>query len=258
MPSHKTKIINTLLPDIKADLFISCGSACRPAHWLRKYDLRKASYPFDWMCEYSLDFYAETIKQGCFDWFDSYHEGHIHSDVTRKIVDDKTGLVSLHAFPKNEAVETFLPKFHQIFDEKYLKFKQALEDNQNICFVANRGESTEKFVSFAQKLNQLYPEKMFTIVNLKHDLEKRKTEKTIACKNVTLYTIYADDRNENGADFATNPQTFWIGNTKLWEEICSHLSLTVVGKKVKPNKFFSVSNKKNRKIIRLLGIKITI
>lgn len=254
---NKPKNIKSFLPKIEAELFVSLGGACRPAHWLRKFNLRKASYPFDWMCSYSLDFYAETIQKGCYDWFNSCREEFCHSQETRRIVDNKSNLVSLHAFPCNETVEEFLPKFHKIFDEKYLKFKQALSENENICFVSNRPESTREFVSFAKKLKLLYPTKTITIVNLKHHLTKRKTTKLKISNKISLYTIYADDRNEEGADFQTNPRKFWIGNTQLWTNICAQLTLKEK-KAIIPGKFFSVTHKKNRRIIRLLGLKITI
>ena len=47
------RYIDDLRGIIVADLFVSVGNACRPAHYLQKFNLRTFSSPFDWMMEYN-------------------------------------------------------------------------------------------------------------------------------------------------------------------------------------------------------------
>lgn len=76
-----TKFINPIksevlsdYPQIEAQVFISLGNACRSAFWLKKYNLRKHSLPFDWMMGYSLQTVFKTIKIGFDNWFEEYWE----------------------------------------------------------------------------------------------------------------------------------------------------------------------------------------
>ena len=51
-------------PEVYANVFISIGKACRPAHWLEACKLRFCALPFDWMFGYSLDTYLKIIQFG--------------------------------------------------------------------------------------------------------------------------------------------------------------------------------------------------
>lgn len=46
----------------KVDFVISCGAACRPAHYAQKLCLRKFSSPCDWMMKYSLKDFIQILS----------------------------------------------------------------------------------------------------------------------------------------------------------------------------------------------------
>ena len=229
------------LPIIEADYFIPLGNACRPAFWLKKYGLRQASYPFDWMMSYSLSTVINTITKGCHDWFSNYTEdkSKINAKV-RYVVDNTNHIISMHGFPSTCSVEAFLPEFQKTMQRRIERLKGVFSQSRRICILCNRDDTLDAFIMFGKELNKMYPHLNITIINVVNANTRKDIEKYDISKKLKIYLIMADDTNEKGSDKAINPK-FWIGNERLYEEICSKFKIvksspqTTLFAKVKQN-----------------------
>lgn len=215
-------------PKIKANAFISLGNACRTAYWLKKNNLRKYSLPFDYMMGYTLQTVLKTIKQGFSDWFEKYFEDKSRKGIIhRYVVDTLNSIISMHGFPSDKSVEEFMPEFKTTFTRRCERLKSILSTQKEICFVCYRNDSVSDFIFFLNKLNKMYPHCNFSLVNIIHSGEEEQIIKYPLMEYMGgggIYIIYSNDINENGSDKVTNPN-FWIGNTKLWNSVCSGFSL---------------------------------
>ena len=229
------------LPIIEADYFIPLGNACRPAFWLKKYGLRQASYPFDWMMSYSLSTVINTITKGCHDWFSNYTEdkSKINAKV-RYVVDNTNHIISMHGFPSTCSVDAFLPEFQKTMQRRIDRLKGVFSQSRRICILCNRDDTLDAFIMFGKELNKMYPHLNITIINVVNANTRKDIEKYDISKKLKIYLIMADDTNEKGSDKTINPK-FWIGNERLYEEICSKFKIvksspqTTLFAKVKQN-----------------------
>lgn len=97
---------------IKADIFISIGDAYKPALHLREYGLRKLSSPLDWMYNYSLDEAHRCFCVEFGDFFEKcYDSGKAEGKERNVISISNDEMISIHAFPKNVALDEYLPTF---------------------------------------------------------------------------------------------------------------------------------------------------
>ena len=213
------------LPIIEADYFIPLGIACRPAFWLKKYGLRQASYPFDWMMSYSLSTVINTITKGCDDWFSNYTEDRSKINAKVRYVTDNTNhIISMHGFPSSCSVDEFLPEFQKTMQRRIERLQGILSQSQRICILCNRDEGIDSLSYFGKKMNEIYPHLNITIINVVNTNTRKDIEEYDISKKLKIYLVRADDTNEKGADKAINPN-FWIGNEKLYEEICSKFKI---------------------------------
>ena len=142
---------------IKADIFISVGDACKPALHLREYGLRKLSSPLDWMWNYSLD-----EAQRCFcvefgDFFEKcYDSGRAEGKERNVISNSNNGMISIHAFPKNIALDKYLPTFRAKMQRRFQKIKAKILDSQTIALVISRNDSVDKIADFGRKMQMLF------------------------------------------------------------------------------------------------------
>ena len=249
--SHiKCEKVNSL-PNINANVFISLGNACKPAYWIKKHNLRKVALPFDWMMGYKLEAFLKTFKNGCDNWFDSYIEHEAPNCAHRYVVDTANNITDMHHFSKTKLVKEQLPSFKETFKRRGKRLQELLKTNDNICFLCNRSENFSEIRNFLDELEKLYPNTNFTLINVLHS-ETKKVEKYILSKKSIVYFVYDYDIHEKGGT-PENP-SFWIGNEKLWNGICSHLSIS----KSKPSRVFSIRDYGEKVVYRILGFKLSL
>ena len=122
---------------IKADMFMSVGDACRPALHLRNYGLRKISNPLDWMMCYSLDEAHRCFSVGFSDFFaDCYDNGGGEGKERNVVSKSNDGMISIHAFPKNIALDEFLPTFMAQSKRRFLRVKDKILASQSVALVS--------------------------------------------------------------------------------------------------------------------------
>ena len=212
-------------PQITADCFIPIGSACRPAYWLRKSELRYCSLPFDWMMNFPLSTIISTLKHGISDWFNEYVEDKNKiGKKARYVTDIKNRIISMYGFPIEKTVDEYMTEFKELFGRRYERMKDILKTSKSICLICNRNDDIYNFQLFLREIAKMYPKLQIKLLNIRHsDLEQEIIKYEIN-PNVIFYDIKANDIHANGSD-KSNP-SFWIGNEDLWNEVCSHLSLS--------------------------------
>lgn len=209
-------------PNLDADAFISLGHACRAAYWLKKYSLRTCSLPFDWMMGYTLQTILKTFINGVTDWFIQYYEDYERIGRTnRYVIDTLNNIISMHAFPTNKSVKEYMPEFKATFIRRYERMKNLFLTKKKIVFICYRNDDISEFYFFLHTLNELYPHCNFSLINITHSNNENIIK--YSTNNINIYQIYSYDINENGGERKNNPD-FWIGNTKLWKNICSKMS----------------------------------
>jgi hypothetical protein len=220
----RARIIHEL-PTITAEHFIPLGHACRPAYWLQRTGLRTYALPFDWMMAYSLDFVAQSLRNGSADWFSDFSFRPISDSFHLSVTDNPSGMISLHAFPKNKSVAEYLPEFHKIFDNRMARFQETCTNARKVCFVFNRNTGMDGIIEFARNMHKMYPRmKMIMLQVIHNDTEKSICEYRVN-RYLTIYTVTDYDIHHKGPNKSDSPQ-YWIGNINLWDSILSNCHRT--------------------------------
>lgn len=220
--------------EFKPDLVISLGAACRSAHYMQKFGLRKGSFPLDWMMNYSLSdakilflsefriFFA-NIKQ-----IDSKNGMRIMQDVDN-------GMISMHDFPLDSTIEAYHPIFKKKMKRRIERLFTMLKDSKNILFVCNRDESIENFKDFLESINAIYTAN-YTLINIRHTPNQNKILKKVIFKEsieyaegggggqMRLIEYSFNDIHKNGDNPVLNPD-FWLGNEECWDKIMDKITL---------------------------------
>lgn len=227
----RVKIL-TELPTITAEHFISLGFACRPAYWLQRTGLRTCALPFDWMKNAPLDFIAHSLKHGSADWFADYTDfSDSLTKAHRKVIDNPSGMIALHAFPTGQTVSEYLPTFHKIFDARMARMQKICSTAHKICFVMNRASDTKRadslndIISFADQLHEMYPMLSISIIHVIHNNDNKEILEYDIHTWLKIYTITNDDISVRAKETG-DPYTYWHGNLDMWDDIMSHCYLT--------------------------------
>ena len=242
------------MPNIKSDVFISLGDACRPAYWLKKCGLRKYTLPFDWMMNYTLDFVVDTLKRQNLNWFDDFSEKPTQNSSKRNVQDNVSKMISLHHFPQEFSVSEYLPVFKSIFSRRQKRFVKILSNYKNVCFVMNRTDFVTDIYNVIKQICDMYPETNFSVINVRQDASNNNIIKYQLNERCVLYDIHFNDVNENGSDKNTN-KMFWIGNTEFWTNLMQNLHLNSGVAEIKDENDISEYANEIIGLINLLKIK---
>ena len=173
---------------ICADLFISVGEACRPAHYLSKFHLRKFSSPFDWMMSYALRDIIHFLQNNGDDFFAKIQE--IRKDETayshRFIKDCQTGMVSMHDFPRNKSIEDYHPEFIAKYKRRFANLKDAILNSKHIVFVGNRDDNLQEIQTFLDEMQKIHTAK-YTFINVRHSKNFKMMRKRTIVGGGELY-----------------------------------------------------------------------
>ena len=180
LANRKAALETTATDKIRADAFISVGPACRPAQYLRKFNLRTFSSPFDWMMSYSLNDAARLIKCGGAGFFAHYAElERSAADYPhhRFVQDSQTGMISMHDFPRTASVRQHYGEFAAKYKRRFEALKKAICAARHIVFVANRNEDEATFEAFLRQMREFHAAS-YTFINIRHDEGAKKLIKT--------------------------------------------------------------------------------
>ena len=228
------------LPMIEAEHFFTIGKACRPAFWLKKYNLRQHAYPFDWMKDFQLNSVLKAFRDGCSNWFSDYSEGK-STLSTRYVIDNTNHVTSVHAFPGSCSVADYLPEFQKTMQRRMQRLQQVCKNSRKVCILCNREENVLAFADFAKQLSRMYPQLKLTIVNVVHTTGTAGIDKYDISKKIEIFFIRAEDVKKLKPG---EPALFlWEGNEQLYEKICKRFKIVKQAPETEKNKFKSFFRK---------------
>jgi hypothetical protein len=155
---------NTIKKEFVFDICLSVGSACRPAHYLKKHGLRFCASPLDWMMRYSLDTVIYLYKTGFNDFFMSF----IKDEEKGRdwYIDNKNNITSIHYGDIGNNSEAF----RKMMKDRFKKINRMLLNAKNICFISNRNENIIVFERFLKDISGIYSGKI-TYINIRNNQE---------------------------------------------------------------------------------------
>lgn len=155
------------------DVALSLGDACQAAHYLQKFGLRSFASPFDWMKCYGLGEVMELLDSDFCGFFENLSEK-VDFDCEngcRHITDVKNGMVSIHAFKKDESIEAQYPLFIKTMKRRFNRFKQSIKESNHILFLTTRRRDYEGFKEFLNFMKG-YHAARYTLLNIHNDTSK--------------------------------------------------------------------------------------
>ena len=215
------RCIESLRGNIYADLLVSVGNACRPAHYLRKFHLRSFSSPFDWMMNYKLEHIIHFLRNDGADFFAQISEiDKGESGYTHRFVQDKqTGMISMHDFVRERGIDECYDEFIDKHKRRFARLKSALLGAKHIVFIGNRDESMENFENFLNEMQKIHRAK-YTFINVRHKEQITTRKRVIAFNgggNHIIEYIF-NDIHPKGGNGDLNPDA-WLGNVEQWDKI---------------------------------------
>jgi hypothetical protein len=163
------------------------------------------------MC-YSLDIALESIESKFENFFDNITEDLSRSEFlpNRYIVDQRTGMVDMHLFPKNLTIQEGKNKHREIMIRRSNRLDSHIKLSNSILFVSNRIDPVEEFDKFSLGVNKIYSNKKIYNINIR-DSDRH-------CKQV-----YEFDRNRLLIEYqfedtykGESESESWIGNINEW------------------------------------------
>ena len=114
--------------------FISLGSFCSPALWIKELGLRDCSYPLDWVLTPSLPLTNDLIENNFIDFLEIRHlivwdkfkdKDKVNSKVVN-IQNEKYNIRFVHDFSKDSGVDSQLFEVKSKYDRRIKRFYEAL------------------------------------------------------------------------------------------------------------------------------------
>lgn len=200
------------------DLALSVGGACKCAHYLQNFSLRKFSSPIDWMMNYTLKDITEMFENNFSTFFTEITEeprNNVGGGGKHHLVKDKhNGMTSIHDFPINQSLLEYQPIFLAKMTKRFETLKKSIKSSKNILFLSARTESLEACQSFLESMYQ-YHHANYTLLNIRHTPQSTQTQRKVISfsKELTLVEYLFNDSLEEGG------QWWWLGNTQEWNHI---------------------------------------
>lgn len=206
------------------DAIFSIGNACRPAHYLQKYELRFCANPLDWMMSYSLSTVIHLYQSKFNDFFIDFVK---HQHKTNWFIDVKNNITSIHFADVGNDNQAFNEKMKNRFE----KVNKRLIKADKICFISRRNENHNVFSDFLKKMGNIYSGEI-TVINIKNNEEIDGVISPVKCsrkkisERLELIEYEFNDVHPNGEDKNSNPD-YWLGNVHVWNSIIEKISLKI-------------------------------
>lgn len=140
---------------VKADIAISIGSMCRPAHYLRKNYLRRLTCPLDWMINDDLNVVYKLFSTDFKDFFLSCEKVEIQKRTM--IVDDKINKIrSIHHFFSNEDLAIQSQRVNTQSIKRWKKIKDIISNAKHSVFVFASNHKPANLKEFGEKIALLF------------------------------------------------------------------------------------------------------
>lgn len=236
MPCHK-EFFNYQIPSkiyqiffIKNTIFLNVGIDCRAALHLKAHLLRKCSAPLDWMMRYSLESAYSLYKSEFIDFFSVCSEDKSKASGDKRFVVANNGMVSMHHFPLNVAIDAYLPTFKHTMQRRFINLKAKIIQSKYVVFVCHRSESMESLCDFVLKMRDLIKSwdnnngksseiKRIFLINILHNENVCGFERQIykISDDLEIIQFVFNDTSKN--------QNIWLGNKRLWGRVMSEIEM---------------------------------
>lgn len=200
----------------KVDFVISCGAACRPAHYTQSLKLRKFSSPCDWMYNYSLVNFIEVLQTDAQHMFLTP----CVNKEKKHVRDTRNGMISMHDFNLDAPLENQLPDFYHKMHKRAVNTNFQISNSKEVGILMNRQIHQNELFDFCKVLSSMYPNCSFHILNI-FDIPEQKTiaiDFLRKYQKSTILQISFNDGHKNGREAEINPE-FWLGNEPIWNSI---------------------------------------
>ncbi len=178
----------------KYDIIYSIGECCAAATYLRKYKLRLAAGPFDWVTgtglESRFDLLMNNMEGFCekedFEPIEPFDEKGGHYPYYNK----NTHLKFLHDFPRGQSLDESFQGVKDKYERRIKKFYKNIRKCKNVLLIwINYGEPTPFDViqnrcdAFSKKMA-----KNIDYIILEHKDQANETQKTQLSSHITYYS----------------------------------------------------------------------
>ncbi len=114
-------------------LFVSLGSYCNTAHILRACSLRKAAFPFDWVCSFNINSVIEQLEEDFNEFLD---DNYLVSSSKTMLLNSYAHLEFLHEGDfSSENYQANLIKFKEKYQRRIDRFKGLFDYSGKVVFI---------------------------------------------------------------------------------------------------------------------------
>lgn len=179
----------------KFDLVISLGEDCACAMYLKKFKLRDASYPFDWLCHATFEKRIELLENDFagfmqkenLRWFAKPTTG-LRDLENDNYEDTETGFYFYHDFKEGEPLDTIYPAVKEKYDRRIARLYRKVSKADNVLFVwRTSGLIPLEKISDAQKRLSLKFKKNIYLLSV----QNAPSQKDITWEKSGEYTVRA-------------------------------------------------------------------
>ncbi len=202
------------------DLYLSIGSACRPAFHLKISDLRNEAYPLDWQWGYSLDTVIHLFKTKFLDFFVNIEEENDEwQGKHRQIRDVSNNIVSIHHFSREVEVEKEQKEFLKKMNKRFRNLDSKLENAKRVVLICNRNDSIEKLEFFLKEFSLIYPHLEIKLINIRNNEKMELNEYDTKRYMLSDYLSIEEYSFNDSFNGFTYEKADWRGNMKIWGDI---------------------------------------
>ena len=190
------------------ECIIPVGKDCHTAHYLRTSGLRKASYPLDWMMNFSLDEVVDLFRRDFRNFFDGANEDGQTSNLIQdkdthpqkngpkerkaKCVYAKSGMTSSHHFPLEFSISEYLPTFQAIMVRRYKRLKETIKSAKRIALICARPCSVDELAHFGKQMSEIFcDEKWLDNVAKRERERERVATQILVCQKALHKSKFA-------------------------------------------------------------------
>ena len=206
----------------------SIGPHCRPAHYLKEFELRKQAFPMDWqMCslEDSIKLYENRFKD-FFKEYKNYPEKENKQKGLRCVEDTKNKVVSIHHISNNVPLDEAVTEFRKLMLKRYHALDNTIKKSDLIIMVGSYNVSKARLDDFLLRFSKMYKDKEMILFNVHNRKNGAHFHERIVKKNLKIVEFFFNDVHKNGSDPAINPK-YWHGNVEKWDEMMEFLIKTI-------------------------------
>jgi hypothetical protein len=180
----------------KFDFIFSLGENCAAATYLRRFNLRYISSPFDWLCNVSLKTRVDLLVNG-FNGFlekqnlcriEKNRNGDPHHDF---YLDKKLGFKFLHDFPVGKSLDDSFPAVKEKYNRRIERLLQRLKTPQNVLCVWSGYDFPivyKELQNAISCLSESFPEVNFSLLVIENDMTSSRIKEKQIGDDIIVFT----------------------------------------------------------------------